>query len=194
MKCKNCKNYTFPNASSKSLAMGMCAAYKNIEEASSYLYHDLDCRNGNFKQADKEQIEDFEQMHNLRDIMISFSYREGNHYAIIGSEQYNKERVINSLNRLHQKKKVDTIAVSNKKGVAEYAREWAIDNNVSLVRFKTEAYAHSDMKVYADILSHLDGLKNDDGSNIGVVVFGDDNFDMIMKCNQTSVKVWEVDG
>ena len=107
--------------------MGRCSAYKTIEEYASYLPSKTKCINGRFQQANKETQEALQHMQALHALQM-FSVKEGNHYVIIGSEQYNKERVINSLNRLHQKKNIDTIAVSNKKGVAEYAKEWAIDN------------------------------------------------------------------
>lgn len=173
--------------------MGMCAAYTDIEEASSYFPNQMTCKNGNFKQADKEQIEAFEQMHNLRAIMLNFGFKDGNHYAVVGSEQYNKERVFNSLNRLHQKKNIDTIAINNKKGVAEHAKEWAVENDVSWVKFNLDDYNHAQSKNNSDLINHLTGLVNDDYGNIGVVIFGNDNFDMIMKCNQANIKIWEVD-
>ena len=137
MRCKNCKNYTFPNASSKSLAMGRCSAYTTIEEYASYLPSKTKCINGRFQQANKETQEALQHIQALHALQM-FSVKEGNHYVIVGSEQYNKERVINSLNRLHQKKNIDTIAVSNKKGVAEYAKEWAIDNGINWIEFKLD--------------------------------------------------------
>ena len=65
--------------------------------------------------------------------------------------------------------------------------------NDGWVAFKLDDYNHAQSKNNSDLINHLISLAVDDYSNIGVVVFGDDDFDMIMKCNHANIKLWEVD-
>ena len=121
---------------------------------------------------------------------------KGNCYIVVGASDYqNKNRVEDALNRLHKKKKIDTIVINNSKGVAEFAKQWAIQKGVDWIAYNVEFYKHAAAKTNADMLNHLTSLANEEMSNIGLVAFdGDaDVFDMIMKCNQQNIKAWEVD-
>ena len=122
--------------------------------------------------------------------------QNGNCYIVVGASDYqDKNRVKDALSRLHKKKKIDTIVINNFKGVAEFSREWAIQNDVSWIAYNVDEYKHSAAKVNTDMLNHLTSLANENMDNVGAVAFnGDaDVFDMIMKCNHQAIKVWEVD-